>query len=135
MNMLAVILARAGSQGLKGKHLRPLCGRSVIEYTFDHAAQSRLLNKTVVSTDCGKIRELAQARSLQVIDRPAELATSWASVQDAMLHAMDAVESDGSFHADGVVVLYGNVPVREMGIIDRAVEMLRKTGCDSVRSF
>ncbi len=135
MNILAVILARAGSQGLKGKHLRPLCGRAVIEYTFDHAAQSRLLNKTVVSTDCPRIGELALARGLQVIDRPAELATSSASVQDVMLHAMDATESDRSFRADGLVVLYGNVPVREAGIIDRAVEMLRKTRCDSVRSF
>jgi CMP-N,N'-diacetyllegionaminic acid synthase len=135
MNMLAVILARAGSQGLKGKHLRPLCGRPVIEYTFDHARLSRLLAKTVVSTDCPKIKELARSRGLQVIDRPAELASASASVQDAMLHAMDALESDASFHADGLVVLYGNVPVRESGIIDRAVEMLRKTGCDSVRSF
>lgn len=135
MNTLAVILARAGSQGLKGKHLRSLCGRPVIEYTFDHARQSRLLKKTVVSTDCPKIKELALARGLQVIDRPADLANASASVQDAMLHAMDAVELDGGFRADAVVVLYGNVPVREAGIIDRAVEMLRKTRCDSVRSF
>jgi len=135
MNTLAVILARAGSQGLKGKHLRPLCGRPVIEYTFDHARQSRLLSKTVVSTDCPKIKELARARGLQVIDRPAELASDSASVQNAMLHAMEAVESEGSFRADGLVVLYGNVPVRETGIIDRAVEMLQKTECDSVRSF
>ncbi|MGD0542615.1 MAG: acylneuraminate cytidylyltransferase family protein [Tepidisphaeraceae bacterium] len=135
MNMLAVILARAGSQGLKGKHLRLLCGRPVIEYTFDHARQSRLLSKTVLSTDCPKIKELARARGLQVIDRPAELASASASVQDAMLHAMETLESEESFRADGLVVLYGNVPVREPGIIDRAVEMLRETGCDSVRSF
>ncbi len=135
MNILAVILARAGSQGLKGKHLRLLCGRPVIEYTFDHARQSRLLSKTVLSTDCPRIKELARARGLQVIDRPAELAGASASVQDAMLHALDAVESQGAFRADGLVVLYGNVPVREPGIIDRAVEMLRESGCDSVRSF
>jgi CMP-N-acetylneuraminic acid synthetase len=135
MNILAVILARAGSQGLKGKHLRPLCGRPVIKYTFDHAQQSKMLKKTVVSTDCPKIKELALSQNFQVIDRPAELATASASVQDAMLHAMDAAESDGSFRADGLVVLYGNVPIREAGIIDRAIEMLRKTGCDSVRSF
>jgi CMP-N-acetylneuraminic acid synthetase len=89
----------------------------------------------MVSTDCPKISELAHARGLQVINRPTELATSSASVQDVILHALDAVEADGGFRADGLVVLYGNVPVRETGIIDRAMEMLRKTGCDSVRSF
>lgn len=135
MNTLAVILARAGSEGLANKHLRLIYGRPVIEYTFDHVRESKLLSKTVVSTDCPHIKGLARARGLPVVDRPAELATSSASVQDAMLHAMDAAESQGNFHADALVVLYGNVPIRQSGIIDKAVELLRKTGCDSVRSF
>jgi CMP-N-acetylneuraminic acid synthetase len=41
----------------------------------------------------------------------------------------------GGFIADAVVVIYGNVPVRGDGVIDRAVELLGKTNCDSVRSF
>jgi CMP-N-acetylneuraminic acid synthetase len=135
MNVLGVILARAGSQGLTDKHLRPLCGKPVIEYTFDHARQSSLLSSTVVSTDCPKIRQLALGRGLRVIDRPAALATSDASVQDAMLHAMDTVEKQGNPRADAVVVLYGNVPIRGEGVIDRALELLGKSNCDSVRSF
>ena len=95
----------------------------------------RVLTRTVVSTDCPRIKELARSHDLEVIDRPAELATASATVQDAMLHAMDAVESDGSFRADALVVLYGNVPIRGSGVIDRAVELLRETACDSVRSF
>ena len=30
MNVLGIILARGGSEGLKDKHLRPLCGRPVV---------------------------------------------------------------------------------------------------------
>jgi CMP-N-acetylneuraminic acid synthetase len=135
MNALGVILARAGSQGLTDKHLRLLCSKPVIEYTFDHARQSRLLSATVVSTDCPKIRQLARSRGFQVIDRPAALATSDASVQDAMLHAMDAAETQGNPRADALVVLYGNVPIRPEGVIDRALELLAKSNCDSVRSF
>jgi CMP-N,N'-diacetyllegionaminic acid synthase len=135
MQILGVILARAGSVGLAGKHLRPLCGKSVIEYTFEHARNARNLCKTVVSTDCPHIAKLAKSRGFQVIDRPPELATSNASVQDAMLHAMSAVEANNRFHADGLVVLYGNVPLRGEGIIDQAIGLLEKSGCDSVRSF
>jgi CMP-N-acetylneuraminic acid synthetase len=120
---------------LKGKHLRTLCGRSVIEYTFDHADNARLLTRTAVSTDCPNIKQLARSRNFQIIDRPAALATSSASVQDAMLHAMESVQAAGDFHADVLVVLYGNVPLRGDGVIDRAVELILKTGCDSVRSF
>jgi CMP-N,N'-diacetyllegionaminic acid synthase len=135
MTTLAVILARAGSEGLQGKHLRLLAGRPVISYTFDHARAARLLTRTVVSTDCPTIRQLAKAYGFDTIHRPPALATRDASVQDAMLHALHAVEADGSFQADALVVLYGNVPIRGDGVIDRAVTLLHKTGCDSVRTF
>ena len=134
MNTLAVILARAGSQGLRDKHLRPLFGRPVIAYTFDHARAAKSLTRIVVSTDCPAIRNLATHDGFQTIERPAALSTAEASVQDVMLHALDTIESDG-IRADALVVLYGNVPIRGEGVIDRAVALLRKTGCDSVRSF
>jgi CMP-N-acetylneuraminic acid synthetase len=105
----------------------------VIEYTFEHARASRRLNRVVVSTDCPEIQKLARLSGLAVIERPAELATAEASVQGAMLHAMRSVEEE--FRADALVVLYGNVPVRGDGVIDRAIELLEETGCDSVRSF
>ena len=70
-----------------------------------------------------------------MIDRPAELAGPDASVQDVMLHAMETAEKPGDFQADALAVLYGNVAIRGDGVIDRAVELLQKTDCDSVRSF
>ena len=136
MNVLGIILARAGSAGLLNKHLRLLDGRPVIEYTFDHAANSRRLSAVCVSTDCPQIKQLARSRGLWVIDRPADLATASASVQDAMLHALQEFEfAKRPFKADALAVLYGNVPIRPAGSIDRAIEMLEKSGCDSVRSF
>ena len=135
MNTLGVILARAGSVGLASKHLRLLLGRPMIEYTFDHAFDSVLLSRVVVSTDCPGVKRLAQKYRLEVIDRPAELAGGDASVQDVMLHALKSVEATSSFHADALAVLYGNVPVRGPGVIDSAIQLLRETGCDSVRSF
>jgi CMP-N,N'-diacetyllegionaminic acid synthase len=135
MNTLGVILARAGSQGLKDKHVRLLCGKPLISYTFDRAETSLFLTRTVVSTDCPAIKQLARARGFEVIDRPPKLATSDASVQDVMLHALEIVESKGDFFADALAVIYGNVPVRGERVIDRAIDLLRKTKCDSVRSF
>jgi CMP-N-acetylneuraminic acid synthetase len=135
MNVLGVILARAGSAGLPGKHLLPLLGQPVIAYTFDHAHRARRLNKTVVSSDCRQILSMAQQAGFGTVARPTHLATADASVQDAMLHAMTSVEAAGFFHCDALAVLYGNVPVRGDDTIDRAVEMLEQTGCDSVRTF
>src|ERR1041384_7166509 len=135
MITLGIILARSGSIGLTNKHLRPLLGLPVIEYTFDHARQSQRLSHTVVSSDCQEILRLAQTAGFATIARPTNLATSDASVQDVMLHALRHVEAAGDFHADALVVLYGNIPVRGHGLIDRALAKLEETGCDSVRSF
>src|SRR5438067_113355 len=128
MNTLAVILARAGSVGLPNKHLLDLLGRPVVSYTFDHALAARQLIKTIVSTDSSTIRRLALCAGLEALERPPHLATSDASVQDVMLHALDHAESKSNFHADALVVLYGNVPVRGAGVIDRAIEHLHQTG-------
>jgi N-acylneuraminate cytidylyltransferase len=135
MNALGVILARAGSAGLKDKHLLPLLGRPVIAYTFDHARTSTRLTRTIVSSDCSQVRRLAEQHWFETIARPPQLATSDASVQDVLLHAMKSVESRSAFRADAIVVLYGNVPVRPEGIIDDALDVLVQTLCDSVRSF
>jgi len=135
MKTLGVILARAGSAGLKNKHLLPLLGRPVLSYTFDHVRASRRLDRVVVSSDCPHILRLARQSGFDAIARPAHLATADASVQDAMLHAMRTIEADDSFRADALVVLYGNVPVRGVGVIDRAIDLLEETRCDSVRSF
>jgi CMP-N-acetylneuraminic acid synthetase len=135
MNTLGVILARSGSQGLRNKHLLNLLDRPVITYTFDHARASRLMNRVVVSTDCPEIRRLAISGGFEVIDRPEELATSDAAVQDVMLHAMRHVELQSDFAADALVVLYGNVAIRPPGIVDRAIRLLQQSGADSVRSF
>jgi CMP-N,N'-diacetyllegionaminic acid synthase len=135
MQTLGVILARAGSQGLKNKHLLPLLGKPVIQYTFDHVRTSQRLSRVVVTTDCRQIKQLAEQQNFKTIERPAELATSDASVQATMLHAMHEMEKSSAFRADALVVIYGNIPVRGDGVIDRALEMLEKTDCDSVRSF
>ncbi len=135
MKTLGVILARAGSLGLASKHLLPLLGRPVIEYTFDHARQSRRLSDVVVSSDCPLVREAATTAGLHTIARPPELATADASVQGAMLHAMHTVEARQNVRFDALVVLYGNVPLRGDGVIDRALEQLQSSGCDSVRTF
>ena len=135
MNVLGVILARAGSVGLPNKHLLPLHGRPVIAHTFNHAKAARSLTRVVVSSDCPRILGLASTAGFEPLTRPAHLATSDASVQDVMLHALESIEAQGNFRADALVVLYGNVPVRGPDVIDRAIAMLRDTGCDSVRSF
>jgi len=134
METIAIILARAGSKGLPNKCALPLCGRPMVEYTIDHARQSRCVGPIVVTTDSPEVARVARARGVEVVDRPAELATDTATVDAAARHALETYERERDFRAGIVVLLYANVPIRPPGLIDRAVEHLLRTGCDSVRS-
>ncbi len=134
MKVLGVILARAGSRGLREKCMRDLLGRPLIDYTFDHALSSETLSDVVFTTDCEAAADLAASRGIDVVDRPAELATDTATVDSAARHAVRDVEDRLGEVFDAVVLLYGNIPVRGADIIDRAVRHLAETGADSVRS-
>jgi CMP-N,N'-diacetyllegionaminic acid synthase len=134
MRTVGIIIARAGSQGLPHKHLRPLLGRPVIAYTFDHARAARRLDAVGVSSDAPEVLDLARREGFTTIDRPAELATADAAVQAVLLHAVGVLDARVA-PAQAVVLLYGNCPVRPPGVIDAAIELLERTGADSVRSF
>ncbi len=133
--VLGVIMARGGSKGLADKHVLPLLGRPVIDYTFEHVRVSNCLTHSIVSSDSDSILNLADTRGFQTLKRPSALSTDTASVQAVMLHALDHVESKISVQFDAAVILYGNVAVRSMDVIDRAILHWNQTGCDSVRTF
>jgi len=133
-DVLAVVMARGGSVGLPGKAVRMLLGKPVIGYTFGHVRESRLITGTVVSSDDAEVLRLGREAGLEVIERPAELATATSATDPVLRHAVRALYGEGAARPAAVVMLYGNVPVRRNGMIDRCIEMLFATGCDSVQT-
>jgi CMP-N,N'-diacetyllegionaminic acid synthase len=134
MHALAVILARAGSKGLPNKCALPLCGRPMIAYTIGHAQAARRLNDIVLTTDSAPAQTVGRSMGVRVVQRPAELATDTARVDDSVRHAVLWYENATGRAVDAVVILYGNIPVRAPDSIDRCIECLERTGCDSVRT-
>ena len=135
MAVLGIILARAGSRGLPHKHTRDLCGKPVISYTFAHALAARTLTHIAVSTNITKVRALAEAAGIEAVRRPAHMARDMSPVEEALRHATLHLERRHGVTAELIVTLYGNVPLRRKGIIDRVVRHARKTGADMVRTY
>ena len=131
MSITAIILARGGSKGVPGKNAAPVAGKPCIAWTIEAARASRTISRAVVSTDDPRLAAIASEHGAIVIDRPAELATDSARVDDAARHAARALGGD----AHVWVILYANVPVRPLGLIGSAVDLLLATGCDSVQSY
>lgn len=134
MNTLGVVLARAGSKGIRDKCVRPILGRPMIDYTFDHALASRLRDCLVLSTDSDPAKQIARSRGIEIIDRPADLADDTATIDAAVRHAVLSWESRHEERVDAICILYANIPVRAAGAIDRAIGLLEQGGGSSVRT-
>ena len=128
---LAIVIGRAGSRGLPGKNALPLAGRPMICHTIEAALASATVGRTFVSTDADELAAAAASMSIPVVRRPAVLCTDTAPVVAAVRHAVESLGAEEPI----VVVLYANVPVRPLGLIDTAVRLLIETNADSVQSY
>jgi CMP-N,N'-diacetyllegionaminic acid synthase len=134
---LCIILARAGSKGVPGKNARSIAGRPCIAWTIAHARASRRVGPIIVSTDGDELSRIARDAGVAVMPRPANLATDTATVDDAARDALAQHEAVAGPLADEapIVLLYANVPIRPASLTDDALDLLARTGCDSVQSY
>ena len=59
MRFVSVIPARAGSKGIKNKNIYKICGKNLIDYTFEAAKKSKV-KKNFVLTDSSKIKKISK---------------------------------------------------------------------------
>lgn len=134
MNVMAIIPARANSKGLPHKNFRLLLGKPVICYTIEAALESKAVNRVVVTTDEMLMRDICADYSIDMVERPPELSQDTSRIDDALRHCCAEISLLDNYLPDIIVMLYANVPVREQGIIDKAVQHLMTTGADSVQT-
>jgi CMP-N,N'-diacetyllegionaminic acid synthase len=128
--VLGLVPARGGSKGIPDKNIRPLAGRSLLEYAV--RAASGVVDRTVLSTDSERIAAEGRRAGLEVpFLRPADLARDDTPMLPVIEHAVDALEQQG-WSPEIIVLLQPTSPLRTPDHIRRAVEQLRESGADSV---
>jgi CMP-N,N'-diacetyllegionaminic acid synthase len=134
--VLAVIAARGGSKGLPGKHLLKLCNKHVIDYTFEYAKSSKLVSRIILTTDDKRIKRAADAYQIETIMRPESMATDTARINESLVHVMEILEQREEYLPDYIVLLYGNMPVRKPGALDKGLDYIfQHQDCKCVRSM
>ncbi len=96
----------------------------MFEYTLEAATASRL-DRVVVSSDDFSLRPLAERYGVEFIERPPELCTPTAPLEEALRHACRLLQARDQFEPEIVVAMLGNVPVRKLGQIDEVVGKLK----------
>jgi CMP-N,N'-diacetyllegionaminic acid synthase len=129
VDVLALIPARGGSKGIPRKNLVPLGGRPLLAWTVDAALGSRVVTRTVVSTEDEEIAAAARGLGAEVLARPPELAADDTPMQPVIAHALEELPAPKV-----LVLLQPTSPLRRAEHVDEAVELLLVTGADSVVS-
>jgi CMP-N-acetylneuraminic acid synthetase len=129
---LGVVPARAGSQGIPGKNLRPLLGEPLIVHTLRTARAARLIERLVVSTDSPEIADVAAAEGVETIVRPAELAADESPTEDALIHVIDELRGRGDRLPAYVATLEPTSPLRTPRLIDECVALAVAEDADAV---
>lgn len=125
-NILCVIGARGGSQGVPGKNIRPLLGKPVIGWAIEKAFSVPGINRVVVSTDSEQIAEAARQAGAEVpFMRPAELASSDCGKFQVWQHALATCEQIFGTSYDLYVDIDCTNPLIEIRDIAGALERFR----------
>lgn len=128
---VALVPARAGSQRLPGKNVRPLAGHPLLAWSIAAAHESGVFDAVLVSTDSEEIAEVARSYGAEVPGlRPAEIAT--ATSPDIEWVERTMAGRDEELFA----ILRPTSPFRRGATIRRALEQLLALGdrADSIRA-
>jgi N-acylneuraminate cytidylyltransferase len=127
MTCIAIIPARGGSKGIPNKNLAEINGQSLVARAIDTAVHSGVIDFVVVSSDDDNILTVATNAGAIAIQRPANLATDTAAIEDAITHALYAFSGDHQVPAT-LVLLQPTSPLRKSSTISDAVRLFIENG-------
>ena len=129
---IALIPARAGSQRVILKKIRPIAGHPLIAYSIAAARQSGIFQRIVCSTDSSDIARVASYYGAETpFLRPTELASSVSPDIEWIKHALGTLEQK----YDCFAIVRPTSPFRQPETIQRAWRQLLSTPrADSIRA-
>lgn len=135
MNILAVIPARKGSKGVKFKNIKKMNNTPLIAYTIRSARESKQFTDIVVSTDCKKIKAIAEDEGALVpfirnTDLSNDSALAIPVIQDAVIKMQDYTKKK----YDAICMLQPTTPLRSLEDYKNVINLLLDKTIDSVIS-
>jgi CMP-N-acetylneuraminic acid synthetase len=131
--ILGVVTARGGSKGIPGKNIKLLAGKPLIAYTIESAKKAGVFDRLILSTDDDEIISVAKKYGCEApFIRPAELAQDKTPHLPVMRHAVQRLKDNENYWPDYVMILQPTLPFRQPFHIKEAVDLILKTGADSV---
>jgi N-acylneuraminate cytidylyltransferase len=123
--VLAIIPARGGSKGIPRKNIRNFAGHPLIAFSIAAGLQASTVTRVIVSTDDEEIAAVARRYGADTpFLRPAEFAQDQTLDLPVFQHALDWLRANENYCPDVVVQLRPTSPIRPLGLVDEAVNLL-----------
>ena len=126
MRVLSIIPARGGSKGIPLKNLVMLNQKPLLYYTVTASLKSKIINKTVVSTDNKKISRVALKLGAEVICRPKKRAIDTTPLEPVIKHVLNYLNTHDSYNPEIIVILQNTSPLRTTKHIDESLTLMKK---------
>lgn len=135
----AVVPARAGSKGVKGKNIKEFCGKPLMAWAIANGLKSKYISRTFVSTDSEEYRQIAIKHGAEVpFLRPAEIAHDTATDFQLFEHFLGWMrENEPDAQPSLLVQLRATAPCTTVETVDACIERFLQhedEGYDSLRS-
>jgi len=136
MKILTIIPARGGSKGIKLKNLSKINGKPLVAFSIEHSLASKLINRTIVSTDNEEIAKVSEEYGAEIpIFRSKELARDHILDLPVFEHMLTYLKEEENYEPEIVVHLRPTSPYRKAEWVDSAIKLLiENTSADSIRS-
>ena len=125
-SVVAILLGRKGSKGVKNKNTIKILSRPAFYYPILAALNSKYVDAIFVSTDDEEIMGAVKKFNLGIINRPRYLCTDKALFEDALVHAYKEVKKRINKIPKYIVVLMCNAVTVDASLIDEAINLLEK---------
>ncbi len=124
MNKVAIIQARMGSTRLRGKVLKELCGKKVLEHIVLRVKKSKFIDKVVVATTINKedddIYKFCQEKNVDCFR---------GSENNVLERYYKCAKN---YNADVIIRITADDPLKDPEVIDRGIQILVENDYDYV---
>jgi CMP-N-acetylneuraminic acid synthetase len=121
--VLAIIPARGGSKGIPHKNIADVGGIPLMAYSIHQALHCPLITRTVVSTDCPVIAEIARQWGAETPTlRSKELSDDKADPHLVLLHILEYLHLHEGYSPMVVCTLFPTHPFRSQTLLRQCVE-------------
>jgi N-acylneuraminate cytidylyltransferase len=135
----AMVPARSGSKGVKGKNIKDFCGKPLMAWAIENGLKSKYITRTFVSTDSEDYRKIALEHGAEApFLRPAEISHDTATDFQLFEHFIGWMkENEPERQPSLLVQLRATAPCTTVDMVDACIEKFlnhEDEGYDSLRT-